>query len=471
MAYQREWLNMSGVGQAVFMNQRSFTSPPVNTVLPVITGTAEVGQTLSVSNGTWTGTPTPTFTYQWQRVTTNISGATSSTYVLVAADAGSTIRCVVTATNVAGSANATTANTAVVIEVLELYSWGNNSSGQLGLNDTVARSSPTQIGALNNWNSVSSGAYLTAAVKNNGTLWTWGANFQGGLGQNDVVARSSPVQVGALTTWKQATAIRSSVIAVKTDGTLWAWGRDAYGLLGQNTPYTNRSSPTQIGSLTNWASVSRGGQNSCFAVKTDGTLWAWGTGTRLGQGTGVYTNRSSPVQIGALTGWSRVFGMDFSSHIFAVKTDGTLWSWGRNNDGELGLGDTTFRGSPTQVGALTTWSQAAPSDATSVAIRTNGTMWSWGAYRSGATGRGPGSTSSSPVQIGALTTWSMTASAYRSFFAIKTDGTLWSWGENSSGVLGLNDGSARNSPVQVGAQSGWTKPSGSKTQGFALQSP
>jgi hypothetical protein len=87
---------------------------PVNTVAPVVSGTATFGQTLSTTNGTWTGVPTPTFTYQWQRVTTNISGATSSTYVLVAADVGNTIRCVVTATNAVSAVSANSNSTASV---------------------------------------------------------------------------------------------------------------------------------------------------------------------------------------------------------------------------------------------------------------------------------------------------------------------------------------------------------------------
>ncbi len=92
----------------------SYGSLPVNTVAPVVSGTATVGQTLSTTNGTWTGAPAPTFTYQWQRVTTNISGATSSTYVLVAADVGNTIRCVVTATNAVGIVSANSNSTATV---------------------------------------------------------------------------------------------------------------------------------------------------------------------------------------------------------------------------------------------------------------------------------------------------------------------------------------------------------------------
>lgn len=106
-------------------------SLPVNVVSPGITGTAQVGQTLSVSNGTWTGTTPITFTYQWQRVTTNISGATSSSYTLVAADVGNKIRCVVTATNAAASVNATTASTSSVVPLIGEAFGGGFFAGQI----------------------------------------------------------------------------------------------------------------------------------------------------------------------------------------------------------------------------------------------------------------------------------------------------------------------------------------------------
>lgn len=108
--------NSEGTADAESAPTASVTQAPANTAVPTVTGTARVGQTLTAAPGTWTGTPTPTYTYQWQRGTTNISGATSSTYVLVAADAGQTVRVVVTGTNSAGNASANSANTASVTQ-------------------------------------------------------------------------------------------------------------------------------------------------------------------------------------------------------------------------------------------------------------------------------------------------------------------------------------------------------------------
>lgn len=144
---------------------------------------------------------------------------------------------------------------------------------------------------------------------------------------------------------------------------LYAWGGNGQGQLGQGN-VAGLSSPTQIGSLTNWAQVSFGATFSA-AIKTDGTLWTWGRNI-IGQlGDGTVINRSSPVQVGVLTNWLQVScGGDFSAGGFsaAVKTDGTLWLWGRNNGGQLGQGNVTNRSSPVQVGSLTNWSQVSLSN-------------------------------------------------------------------------------------------------------------
>lgn len=141
-----------------------------------------------------------------------------------------------------------------------LYAWGLNSSGQVGNGTANNLSSPVQVGSLTDWSQISAGGEHSAAVKTNGTLWTWGKNSFGQLGQNDIVSRSSPVQVGALTDWAQVSAgLTQFTAAIKTTGTLWTWGDDDGGNLGQNS-VVDRSSPVQVGALTNWAQVSAGKQ-------------------------------------------------------------------------------------------------------------------------------------------------------------------------------------------------------------------
>jgi alpha-tubulin suppressor-like RCC1 family protein len=337
----------------------------------------------------------------------------------------------------------------------KLFTWGRNNSGQLGQNTTTDLSSPVQVGALTDWSQVSAGATHCAAIKTNGSLWTWGDNYAGPLGQNTTTDLSSPVQVGALTDWAQVSAGSRLCAAIKTNGALWTWGRNTNGQLGQNIAVaTNRSSPVQVGALTDWAQVSTGSY-FCAAVKTNGTLWSWGYNGfgQLGQGNII--SRSSPVQVGALTDWSQV-SAGFR-HCAAIKTNGTLWSWGENNQGQLGQGNVIRRSSPVQVGALTDWSQvSAGGQSFCAAIKTNGTLWTWGSNYAGQLGLNIAPTfRSSPVQVGALTDWAQVSAGGDSCAAIKTNGTLWSWGNGANGRLGQNTTTDLSSPVQVGALTTW----------------
>ena len=149
--------------------------------------------------------------------------------------------------------------------------------------------------------------YVECGLASPGSLWSWGRNDYGQLGQNNITHRSSPVQVGSLTNWSLIASGYYHTLATKTDGTLWSWGYNANGQLGQSDT-THRSSPVQVGSLTTWSSVACGNIAHTIATKTDGTLWSWGMNDYGHLGVGDITHRSSPVQVGSLTNWSSIDG-------------------------------------------------------------------------------------------------------------------------------------------------------------------
>ena len=241
-----------------------------------------------------------------------------------------------------------------------------------------------------------------------GKLFSWGRNNYGQLGQNNTTDLSSPVQVGAETLWAKR-ATNAFVLAVKTNGQLWSWGYNVSGQLGQGDT-TYRSSPVQVGALTDWATPGNVGINSSCCVKTDGTLWTWGINSNGQLGLGNTTNYSSPKQVGALTTWSTpLIGAATNQFLLCTKTDGTLWSWGLNSTGQLGLGNTTSYSSPKQIGSLTTWKTPVAGNTFVICTKTDGTLWAWGNNTAGRLGQGDTVNRSSPVQIGALTNWATPA--------------------------------------------------------------
>ena len=355
-----------------------------------------------------------------------------------------------------------------------LWAWGGGHNGKLGLGDTTNRSSPSQVGDLTDWIDV--GAYFRGglAVKADGTLWSWGDNAYGQLANGNTTGSSSPAQVGSLTNWFQVEGGEEHAIAIKTDGTLWAWGRNNEGQLGVGDT-TDRCSPVQVGSLTDWKGMSSDnltagtpikisvGFDTNLVIKDDGTLWTWGNGNYGQLGTGSITDTSSPVQVGSLTNWASIQGPSAEDpQVVAVKTDGTLWAWGANNYGQAGQGSTTTDGysSPVQIGSLTTWKYLATPGNGVLASKTDGTLWAWGQNNVGQLGLGNTTNYSSPVQVGSLTNWGAITSGDKLMRAIKTDGTLWAWGYNYYGQVGNSASyptAYPSSPVQIGSSTKWGK--------------
>ena len=357
-----------------------------------------------------------------------------------------------------------------------LYTWGYAEYGSLGNNSSSGdgKSSPTQIGTEATWTALTI-QNTCSGIKSDGTVWTWGLGQNGQLGQGTNVAKSSPTQIPG-TYGSIVSSIYHSVL-VKTDGTMWTTGRNQQGQLGQNTGGYNigrRSSPVQIPG-TGWNPTqgatyltTANNDGGTIHVKTDGSMWVWGQ-TSNGQLPLVdKQSRSSPTQVGTDTDWGYgegKLGGNGDNSTFNIKTDGTLWAWGNNDGGQLGVPGSP-QSSPIQVGTDTNWAWVPPNGGRSeynkmmAAIKTDGTLWTWGWKKDGCLGHnehgGPSGDQdpySSPKQVGTDTNWSKVSIGAYACYATKTDNTFWVWGNNDYGKLGINKSPSpaegRSSPVQV----------------------
>jgi alpha-tubulin suppressor-like RCC1 family protein len=343
-----------------------------------------------------------------------------------------------------------------------LFSWGSNYSGMLGHNNNISRSSPTQVPGAG-WSSIKAhnSANALFGVKTDGTLWGWGQGRFGSIYPYEIPGgyntyNSSPVQIPG-TTWKHASNAHSFSIGVKNDNTLWAWGYNAeYGAIGDNT-IVSKSSPTQIpGTWATNVNSFGGSNNNSVAIKTDGTMWVWGSNHNsgnLGLNQATPVRISSPVQIPGTT-WSQVIHCDHGT--MALKTDGTIWGWGINDQGGLAQNNTNSGySSPVQIGDKTNWASIGNGSRNKGAINTSGELWMWGFNEEGTLGQNSRTYYSSPVQVPG-TNWAHldigAGLQGKMVQAFKTDGTLWAWGDGGQGQMGNNTNgnpAHYSSPVQI----------------------
>ncbi len=321
-----------------------------------------------------------------------------------------------------------------------LWCWGPNKSGELGTGrDKSWQFQPVQVGTRTDWVFVMAGHNSGCAIPTGGTLWCWGRGDHGQLGDGQTAIARTPERIGTATDWASVSGSNggtgyetdSHTCGLHTDGTAWCWGENAAGQVGDGTQ-DDRRTPTQVGSTSDWTSISAGNARSC-GTQADGSLWCWGSGD-LGNGT--TETALEPERIGSDSDW--VAESAGSGYTCASKTDGTLWCWGLNARGQLGDGTTVERLTPVQVGGSRGWRSVTAGSATTCGTRANGSAWCWGENFKGELGNGNRHSQALPTRVlGGARHWaSQVVVRNVHTCGLGADQTLWCWGYNKYGQVG-----------------------------------
>jgi alpha-tubulin suppressor-like RCC1 family protein len=312
-----------------------------------------------------------------------------------------------------------------------VWGWLNNNLN-IGSNPQFAFGRPAQTDRGTNWATVATGWQTVAGIKHDGSLWVWGNGTQGLWGDKALQITMTPTQVGTDSDWGSVAAGNDFFAALKRDGTLWTWGGNRYGQVGDGTgagkdyEQAGKKAPVQIGANTNWVML-RARVFRATALKSDGSLWAWGWNVYGELGDGSYEPRNAPVRVGKENDWAAVFVGN--NHTLAIKRDGGLWTWGENVEGQLGDGTKIKKSYPIPVGKDHDWLMAAGGGYHTLALKKDGSLWAWGLNTSGQLGDGTRLSRLTPVRIGWSKDWVTIAAGENHSVALKRNGGVYVWGD------------------------------------------
>ena len=358
----------------------------------------------------------------------------------------------------------------------KVSTWGDNTYGQLGDGSTTDHLTPKLIPSLTGVQQLEGGREHVLGLTMTGAVLAWGWNKHGQVGNGSVGGIvKSPVQV--LTGAIDVGAGHYSSFAVKADGTVWGWGQNTTGQIGPGTTALRVRTPRRIEGLDGVSIVDvAGGRNHAIAPTAGGNVYAWGSNAYGQLGDGTWQNSSTPVLVSSLTDVVGIFaGRD---HNLAVRSDGSVWSWGYNRYGELGDGTGMSRNAPVRVvrlngSALGNIVQVGAGANHSLALRSDGTLWAWGRNNFGQLGDGNFSARHRAVQVMGLSGVEQMAGGRQNSIAVTTAGEVYTWGENVYGQLG--DGTisttGRNTPGRVAGLSNVSAVGMGRDYGMAIVVP
>lgn len=334
-------------------------------------------------------------------------------------------------------------HTLAVKSDLTLAAWGYNTNGELGDGTTIPSITPRPVLDLTGVVASAAGDNHSMALLTDKAIWVWGDNTLGqlGIGAEDTEIHSTAVKLTGLSDIISLAAGSFHSMALKSDGTVWAWGGNNEGQLGNGT-FDNQSSPIQVSDPSDASGYLQGvvaiaaGEKHSLAVNNDGSIFAWGW-NNIGQlGNMTTANSFVPVNVVGISNVKEVAAG--SLHSLALQTDGTVWSWGWNGEGQLGDGTNINSLAPVQVTGLSGVNKISSGSLHSMALKSDGTVLTWGFNLYGQLGNGVVTDSNAPVLASDLSAVTSIAGGYLHSIALRADGTVWTWGDNYSGQLGYD---------------------------------